>query len=514
MDLCATDYTYFLSLQIVPEAKKFFEAKGAEVRKAGLASSLALRDFQFEIIIDQYLRETNIADHDEDEEKSITCDVEFNNRHDEIVPQSMDGIAEKIRNLKCVSHDIKLTLIGSQKTVSVIDGDTIDFPILRCDKCGRLYTYVPGIRENQSIKIKKKRYFNLCDSREIREEKNHIKTNEGTAGIWWENKKRYKGFVYNGNRKAPKTCEVCKSSIYKEAITIKNQNGTVNTYSIKKCKKCGIVYLDFRIYEKVQSDVNCLNPRVLEDLKQMDRRNKQVKRQISSNPKQIYKPSKKERQQRAVQQYEMEVEKLKQRANWKSTGNKKVQIETSRPKKGDITIISLEDCLIRKDVFHCEQNDHKIDVILARVSVLNQQGEIEEEQISVGYCSLCNLYYISEHDLRKAQKKGVLLCRLVDEREKNETHNNSPMNLSQASILMEYGYNVNAAKGLSKFARRAILIRLIENNIISSSRVIQYLDFFIRQRKSNDLMKDAISKWESDRDFIKEYAMGKARNRQ
>ena len=133
---------------------------------------ITINFFQFEIIIDQYLRETNIADHDEDEEKSITCDVEFNNRHDEIVPQSMDGIAEKIRNLKCVSHDIKLTLIGSQKTVSVIDGDTIDFPILRCDKCGRLYTYVPGIRENQSIKIKKKRYFNLCDSREIREEKN------------------------------------------------------------------------------------------------------------------------------------------------------------------------------------------------------------------------------------------------------------------------------------------------------------------------------------------------------
>ena len=410
MDLCATDYNYLLSLQINPEAKKFFEEKGVEIRKAGFVSSPAFRDFQFRRIIDQYLREKSTTDHNEVEE-------------------------------------------------------------------------------------------------------DHIKTDEETSGIWLENKNRYKGFVYNGYHKAPKTCEICKLPLFKGTITVDRQNGSTGTYQIKKCIECGTIYIDFRIYGKIQNNVYCLNPRVLEDLREMNRESKQIKKKIKSNQ------SKKERQQRAIQQYEMEVEKLKQRANWKSTRNRKAQIETpkleaSKLEKDDITIISLNDCIIRKDVFCCEQNDHKIDMIMARVSVLNQEGEVGEEQLPVGYCPLCKLYYIMEHDLRSVQKKGVLLCRLIDERESSETHNEKHMNLSQVSILMEYGYNVNATKGLSKFARRAILIRLIENNIISSTRVIQYLDFFIRQRKGNDHMQEAITKWEADRDFIKEYAMGRAGNRQ
>ena len=49
---------------------------------------------------------------------------------------------------------------------------------------------------------------------------------------------------------------------------------------------------------------------------------------------------------------------------------------------------------------------------------------------------------------------------------------------------------------------------MIDNHIITRSEIISYLDLFINQRYSQSKFELAISKWESDRDFVMEYNVG------
>ncbi len=79
------------------------------------------------------------------------------------------------------------------------------------------------------------------------------------------------------------------------------------------------------------------------------------------------------------------------------------------------------------------------------------------------------------------------------------------MQLAQQSILMQYGYNVSQQENLSDARRRKILSLLIDNSILTRNDIMNYLDFFIGQRKNIKTQQNAIRKWESDRDFISSY---------
>ena len=73
---------------------------------------------------------------------------------------------------------------------------------------------------------------------------------------------------------------------------------------------------------------------------------------------------------------------------------------------------------------------------------------------------------------------------------------------------MQYGYNVSQVEGLSTVRRQKILAVMIDNNILSKSEIISYLDFFINQRAGRRNMELAISKWEADREFVEQYRIG------
>ena len=68
--------------------------------------------------------------------------------------------------------------------------------------------------------------------------------------------------------------------------------------------------------------------------------------------------------------------------------------------------------------------------------------------------------------------------------------------LANESLLMQYGYNVSEMEGLSSIQRHNILSVIIDNNILSKSEIISYIDFFISQRRTMENMKTAILKWE------------------
>lgn len=106
------------------------------------------------------------------------------------------------------------------------------------------------------------------------------------------------------------------------------------------------------------------------------------------------------------------------------------------------------------------------------------------------------------------KKKGMVLCRVTDEKNYMKSGYINGMKLAQESLLMQYGYNVSQTEGLTTTDRQKILAVIIDNKIMSKSEIISYIDFFISQRSSNSRMEVAISKWEADREFVDNYKIG------
>ena len=116
--------------------------------------------------------------------------------------------------------------------------------------------------------------------------------------------------------------------------------------------------------------------------------------------------------------------------------------------------------------------------------------------------------FILDSTYQNLKKKGMILCRISDEKNYMKGGYANGIKLAQESLLMQYGYNVSQTEGLTATARQKILAVIIDNKIMSKSEIISYIDFFISQRSSNSRMDVAISKWEADRDFVENYKIG------
>lgn len=169
--------------------------------------------------------------------------------------------------------------------------------------------------------------------------------------------------------------------------------------------------------------------------------------------------------------------------------------------------IGLKDFVVRGNVFKCMRNKHKIDNIDALISI-DDDGKRCKEKISAGFCSQCKVYFILDSTYEKLKKKGIILCRVTDEKNYMKGGTVNGMKLAQESLLMQYGYTVSQTEGLSATGRQKILAVIIDNKIMSKSEIISYLDFFISQRSSIPNMEVAISKWEADREFVENYKIG------
>lgn len=170
--------------------------------------------------------------------------------------------------------------------------------------------------------------------------------------------------------------------------------------------------------------------------------------------------------------------------------------------------INARDFVVRRSVFKCTHDKHKIENLDATVEIIDKAGGVRLATINAGYCSACKIFFIMESSYEKLKKKGIPICRVSDEKTYLKSSFANGMRLAQESILMQYGYNVNQAEGLTGTRRKRILAVLIDKKIMSRSEIISYLDFFICQRQSNPKFELAISKWEDDRDFVESYRVG------
>lgn len=167
--------------------------------------------------------------------------------------------------------------------------------------------------------------------------------------------------------------------------------------------------------------------------------------------------------------------------------------------------IGLEDFVIKCNVFRCIEKSHQINDILALINILDDDGNILVKKVPAGYCKECNLYFILNSTYQSLKKIGIIMCRISDEKLYRKSEYMKGRKLANESLLMQYGYNVSEMEGLSSIQRHNILSVIIDNNILSKSEIISYIDFFISQRRTMENMKTAILKWEEDREFVKNY---------
>ena len=174
----------------------------------------------------------------------------------------------------------------------------------------------------------------------------------------------------------------------------------------------------------------------------------------------------------------------------------------------NITKIGFKDFVVRSNVFKCTHDKHKIDNVVAEIYI-DEDGKRHLEKISAGYCPQCNIYFIMESTYENLKRRGIILCRISDRKNYMKMiYSANGLKLAKESILMQYGYNVSQIKGLSKLRRQKILAVIIDNDVLSKSEIISYLDFFIRQRSHMSNMETAISKWEEDEEFVEHYRIG------
>lgn len=170
--------------------------------------------------------------------------------------------------------------------------------------------------------------------------------------------------------------------------------------------------------------------------------------------------------------------------------------------------IGVKDFVVRRAVFKCMHSKHEVIDLAAAVRVVDDNGKEKLVKVSAGYCKVCKVYFIMESTYEKLRNMGVVLCRICDEKSYMKNSFVNGMKLAQESILMQFGYTVSQTEGLSATRRQKILAVIIDNHILSKSEIISYLDFFISQRQYQSKFEIAVSKWETDREFVQEYKIG------
>ncbi|SHH93329.1 hypothetical protein SAMN02745229_01216 [Butyrivibrio fibrisolvens DSM 3071] len=172
--------------------------------------------------------------------------------------------------------------------------------------------------------------------------------------------------------------------------------------------------------------------------------------------------------------------------------------------------IGMKNFVVRRNIFKCRFNGHKVQNIEAAISLIKnkQDAMTVTKRISAGFCPVCNTYFIMNSTYEKLKNLGIPCCRIIDSNTYEGNSVNGSLELSSESVLMQCGYTVNQSDGLTEKTRHKILAQMIDNGILSKSEIIGYLDFFISQRQYDSKYELAISKWELDADFVRDYRIG------
>lgn len=157
---------------------------------------------------------------------------------------------------------------------------------------------------------------------------------------------------------------------------------------------------------------------------------------------------------------------------------------------------------ICKSISACKQKRHNVELV--RGYVANPNGKYPV--INANYCRDCNQYFIDYKEyVHYRDLYGVIMGNFRDIGSKRVETNFG--DLAEQSILHLNSYNVGENEGLSASVRQKILAHLMDANILSKPEILSLLSFFVDLNAPKERMALAISKWDEDMKFVRNYQL-------
>ena len=301
--------------------------------------------------------------------------------------------------------------------------------------------------------------------------------------------------------KEPVICPTCK----KVLLAVKEEKLV--------CLNCKRVYISYRRYLKAPNQYIVLNKASLPYIKEQIEGNKiQLKREAEERAtrEQALKKWREEEEQKRKKIQEVTAKIRKLYADFDIGVSKLEEMESVLENSQDDSIvdkmhIAVRDFVIRRSVFQCRGNGHKLRNIIAFVKIFNKEFKREEISVPAGYCPICDRYFIMESTYRAIKQRGKILCRVSDEKNYlngGDDWDFDSSSMAQESILKQCGYTVAANSWVTEEMRRAILEAIIDEGVCSVSAVLSYLEMFVNLKYGQSQYDDAVRKWESDIAYI------------
>lgn len=162
--------------------------------------------------------------------------------------------------------------------------------------------------------------------------------------------------------------------------------------------------------------------------------------------------------------------------------------------------------IIFKGTFRCRSRGHQITSATGLVSDLNGK----RHKINVNYCANCDCYFLGADEYRYYKRMyGAILGNFELDYSMYESSYSS--DYAETSILKVYGYTVDQGTNLSSYQRQGILAYMMDKGILSKARIIDYLNFFIRNHSNRDNYTLAVKKWKEDLEFVRNYCINTQR---
>ena len=175
----------------------------------------------------------------------------------------------------------------------------------------------------------------------------------------------------------------------------------------------------------------------------------------------------------------------------------------------DVSCIGTRDIIVITGYNRCIFREHNLEMADAVVNMVDFKGQLTwEETVRVLYCRVCNCYYMFSSDFQRLKRKGYLGCQVITWEDQEKRLKDGGAAWASQSDLKLYWYSVSKKDSLTKKERQDILSFIIENKILSIPKICGYLSFFIKMAGNNPNKESAISKWEDDIDFVKNYIVG------
>lgn len=552
LDIYVNDPPYFTLLKkknhIIPKALQFIDNNYQELKKAARIPTYGFRKFFFEQLIDEFLKgSATIKNSKENTQSQLSA----HNKHlpDQVGekkirknnPLSLDKKnTNQILNLYCPIDLKKMSCIKCEHTK--YNGQYLYIPIYQCETCGRKYSSNSQLPDMVTIKLRNQEFTNIqvlslnqakiyeshakfqqlinnkCyvyDTSSINRCKNPSCKNEKLIKVHYEGEKRAKENPISHDKICPKC-----GTLYVTIVNYLNRYSNfhcINYYDLSKIKN---EYSD-KYYKKQRKKENRYKQRQADkkraQQKAIDKRRAQQKafekkqaQQKANSIKQLHKLMRFQKKTKSQEKIIMEryLSRLNEQSKTDKTNYEKNKETVQTEDLNDIATINVKDFIVRRNVFKCRHNDHQLQNVNASISLINSKGEVISQKVAAGYCPKCKMYFIMESIYENLIKKGTPICRTNNEKSylKEASYEND-IQLASESILMQYGYNVSQKDGLTEARRQKILAIMIDHQILTKNEIINYLDFFIRQRQNNPKFEIAISKWKTDREFVSNYRL-------